>query len=238
MKRLPSYLVGVFVCAQLVYLPLSNLLLAVPREPAPATPEFLDAYQAEGRVSRYDAVQQPVEAVGDLCSRYGELTCQPQGWALFAPRFGPAGAFLTLRATTADGTTELRSTFEPADPAHYIRFNLVDYRPYYREMGYAILYSTWTPDAFATDGEAWRKEIADHVRTFRRSMAAYVRWRLTEAGLANVREIVVGVRVFPGTEPGAAGPRPAPVFVPLGLWDPDRPDHVRAFDPVTGGYAE
>lgn len=239
MKRLPSYLVGVFVCVQLVYLPLSNLMLVVPREPGPATPEFIDAYQAEGRVSRFDMVQQPVEAVGDACSRWGELTSQPQGWALFAPRFGPAGAFLTLHVTTADGTsTELRSTFEPADPAHYVRFNLVDYRVYYREMGYAILYSTWTPDAFATDGESWRREIADHVRTFRRTIAAYVRWRLTDAGFNEVREVVVGVRVFPGTEPGADGPRPGPVFVPLALWEPNRPESVRPFDPVTGGYGE
>ena len=109
---------------------------------------------------------------------------------------------------------------------------------YYREMGYAILYSTWTPDAFANAGEAWRREIADHVRTFRRSMAAYVRWRLAEAGFGEVREVVVGARVFPGTEPGVDRPRPGPVFVPLGLWEPDRPDGVRASDPVTGGYGE
>jgi hypothetical protein len=236
MNRLPTYLVGVFVCVQLVYLPLSNLMLVVPREPAPPTPEFLDPYQAEGRVSRFDAVQAPVEAVGDACSRWGELTSQPQGWALFAPRFGPAGAFLTLRVMTTDGTTELRSTFEPADPTHYVRFNLVDYRAYYREMGYAILYSTWTPDAFTINDEAWRKEIAAHVRTFRRSMAAYVCWRLAQAGIGDVREVIVGVRVFPGAAPD--GTRPGPVFVPLGLWQLERPDGVRAFDPVTGGYGE
>ena len=130
MKSISRYLIGFFVCAQLVYLPLSNLMLVVPREPRPATAELIDAYQAEGRVSRFDAVQKPVEAVGDVCARWGELTSQPQGWALFAPRFGPAGAFLTLRFATPAGTTELRSPGEPADSAHYVRFNLVDHRAY------------------------------------------------------------------------------------------------------------
>src|SRR5262245_13907355 len=110
--RIASYLLGVFVCAQIVYLPLANIIQRVPRRMPPLPDEMLVRHQCEGEVTTSEPVQSAIDAIGTATDRWGELTAQNQGWSLFAPRFGAAGTFLTLQVTAADGTTtELRSRF-------------------------------------------------------------------------------------------------------------------------------
>jgi hypothetical protein len=237
-RRIASYLLGAFVCIQLVYLPLANLLQRVPRRPDPLPDEIVGRHQREGRVSSSDSVQSAIDVAGKSCDRWAEATGQAQGWSLFAPRFGEAGTFLTLDALAADGTwTELRSRFEPADPSHYVRYDVRNYRLFYREMSYALRFATWTPDSFATRGEEWRAEIHDLATVYRRSLAAYVRWRLaTELPDAVIREVTIKVRIFLPPRPGDASPRPAPVAVPIAKWRPETPDQLMPFDPVTGQF--
>jgi hypothetical protein len=243
-KRIVSCLLGVFICVELVFLPLYNFLMLVPRQAPPLPEEMLTTFQAQGRASRFDAVQIPIDAAGNACERWSEGTGQVQGWSLFAPRFGAAGTFLTLKVTAADGTTsELRSRFEPADVDHFFRYDLVHYRQFYREQSYSIIYGRWYPGSFEKEGEAWREVIADVAKTFRRSLSAYVRWRLAEewrpadAG-KTAKEVIVAVRVFLAREPGTAGPRPEPVTLPLARWVADRPDQLAPYDPVTNRFAE
>jgi hypothetical protein len=72
------------------------------------------------------------------------------------------------------------------------------------------------------------------VAPFRRSLSAYVRWRLREDYPDRpVREVVVAVRVFLSPK---GGTRPPAVAVPLARWVPDRPDELAPFDPVTGRF--
>jgi hypothetical protein len=231
-RRLASYLLGAFVCAELIYLPLANVLQFFPRRMPPVPDEQLGRLQREGRSTESDAGQAALDAVGATSDRYGEATAQGQNWSLFAPRFGEAGTFLTLQVTTDDGPAELRSRFEPTDPAQYVRFNLADYRVFYREMSYALVYSTWAPKSFAVQGPEWREAIREHVGAFPHTLPAYVRWRLDrELPGVDVREVVVAVRVFLPPKPGEA--RPAPVTLPLARWVPERPGEVTAYDPVT-----
>src|SRR5437763_1120746 len=119
--RLASHLLGAFICAELIYLPLANLLQPFPRQMPPLPDEILGRIQAEGRTTGSEPAQTLLDATGAVCDRYGEVTSQGQNWSLFAPRFGEAGTFLTLEVTTGDGPVELRSRFEPADPDHYVR---------------------------------------------------------------------------------------------------------------------
>ncbi len=238
MARVVSYLIGAFVCVELVYLPLSNVALLVPREPRPVPDELLVSYQATGRVSESASIQETIEAIGSACDRWGEATAQVQGWSLFAPTFGKCGTFLTLQVTSSDGEQlELRSPFEPADVEHYTRFDARDYRLFYREMSYALVYSNWSPEAFERQGEAWRNDVREYVTVFRRSLTAHVRWRLEQAGLTDATRVVVAVRVFPPPERGGPG-RPPPVMVPLARWDAERPDELAAYDPVTKGFGK
>lgn len=233
--RLASYLLGAFVCAQLVYLVLANLIQPLPRRMPPVPDEILGRIQREGRSTNNEPAQTALDSVGAVCDRYGEVTAQGQNWSLFAPAFGEAGTFLTLRATTPGGPVELRSRFEPADPDHYVRFNLVNYRVFYREMSYAIVYWHWKPDSFATLGPDWRDAVREHVAAFRHTLPAYVRWRLGRElpGVA-VSEVTVAVRVFPPPKPGEE--RPAPVTVPMARWVAERPGAVLAYDPVTNTF--
>jgi hypothetical protein len=103
-------------------------------------------------------------------------------------------------------------------------------------MSYALVYSMWTPDEFASHGPEWREAVRDYVRAFRRTLPAYVRWRLRQdLPSADVREVVVAVRVFLPPKPG--GGRPAPVSLPLARWVPGRPAEAAAYDPVTKDFA-
>ena len=234
-QRLASYLLGAFVCAQLVYLPLANLIQPLPRRMPPVPDEVLGRIQREGRTTDNEAAQTALDTVGTVCDRYGEVTAQGQNWSLFAPTFGEAGTFLTLQATTADGPVELRSRFEPADPDHYVRFNLVDYRVFYREMSYAFVYWHWTPDSFAAQGPVWGDIIREHVAAFKHTLPAHVRWRLEqELPGVDVREVTVAVRVFLPPKPGER--RPDPVTLPLAKWAAERPGEVLAYDPVAGEF--
>jgi hypothetical protein len=238
--RVVSYLLGAFVCIQIIYLPLANVIQRVPRRMPPLPDEVLVRLQREGQVTSSEPVQSAIDAIGTATDRWGELTAQSQGWSLFAPRFGTAGTFLTLQVTASDGTTtELRSRFEPEDPNDYMRFDLAHYRLFYREMSFALIYWTWDADSFDTRGEEWRDVIHEYATTFRRSLSTYVRWRLAEeySGPA-VREVTVAVRVFLPPKPGGTSPRPEPVTVPMARWVPERPDGLEAFDPVTSRFVE
>jgi len=239
-SRIASYALGVFVCLELVYLPLSNFLQRVPREMPPLPDEMLSRYQREGRATESEPVQSAIDTFGATSDRWCELTGQHQCWSLFAPRFGTNGTFLTLQVTAGDGTTtDLRSRFEPADPNDYVRFDLTHYRLFYREMSYAQIYWTWQEDSFATRGDEWRDVIRDYATTFRRSLSAYVRWRLAEDYTGpNVRDVTVAVRVFLPPKPGGTSPRPEPVTIRMARWVPERPEGVAAYDPVTGRFAE
>jgi hypothetical protein len=236
--RLASYLLGAFVCAELIYLPLSNILQRVPRRMPLLPNEIIVRHQREGRATDSDTIQAAIDAVGSASDRWGEATSQTQGWSLFAPRFGKNGTFLTLEVVGANGqVTELRSRFEPADPDHYIRFDVTHYRLFYREMSYALVYWMWEPDSFETRGEEWRDVLRDYATTFRHSLSAYVRWRLAEEmSGADVRQVIVAVRVFQPPKPGES--RPAPATVPMARWMPSRPEALSAYDPVSKGFSE
>jgi hypothetical protein len=237
--RIASYLLGAFVCIELVYLPLANFIQRVPRQMPPLPDEQLARYQVEGQATDSESMQSAIDSVGTATDRWGELTAQSQGWSLFAPRFGTSGVFLTLQVMADDGTTtELRSRFEPPDTNDYIRFDLTHYRHFYREMSYAQVYWTWQDDSFATRGVEWRDVIREYTTTYRRSLSAYVRWRLAKeyAGPA-VREVIVAVRVLPPPKGGESSPRPAPVTVPMARWAPDQPERLDSYDPMTRTFA-
>jgi len=238
--RIASYLLGGFVCIQIVYLPLANIFQRVPRRMPPLPDEVLVRLQREGQATSSEPVQSTIDAIGSATDRWGELTAQSQGWSLFAPRFGTAGTFLTLQVTASDGTTtELRSRFEPVDPDDYIRFDLAHYRLFYREMSFALIYWTWDADSFATRGEEWRDVICEYATTFRRSLSTYVRWRLAEEYSGPpVRDVRVVVRVLLPPKPDGTSTRPEPVAVPMAKWVPERPDRLAAFDPVTGRFSD
>jgi hypothetical protein len=231
--RLASYFLGAFLCVEMLYIPLANFIQLIPREPAPLPEEISGRLQREGQATDVEPVQAAIDNTGHACDSWGEATGQGQGWSLFAPRFGEAGTFLTLDVLSDDGTrTELRSQFEPADPDHYVRFDVMNYRLFYREMSYALIYSTWTPESFAKQGEEWRQVLRKHVTTFRSSLSAYVLWwSKSERPDTNPIEVTISVRVI--LPPRNDQPRPKPEVVPLARW---RENQLVPFDPIRGRF--
>jgi hypothetical protein len=231
-RKLAAYFLGAFVCAELVFLPLSNILQRVPRRVPPPPDEMFAPLRREGRATDSDVAQAAIDATGTACDRWMEATAQGQPWSLFAPRFGRNGTFLTLQVKTASGPVEMRSRFEPADVNHYVRYDLTHYRQFYREVSYSIVYWMWQPDSFDRQGPEWRDAIREYVGTFKHSLPAYVRWRLDgELPRADVREVIVAVRVFLPPKPGDV--RPEPATLPLARWVPERPGEVAPYDPVS-----
>src|SRR4051794_9272217 len=100
LHRVGSCLLGAFVCAQLIYLPLANLMQLFPRRMPPLPDEIPARLQREGRSTESDAGQVVLDNVGSACDHWAQVTAQGQGWSLFAPRFGEAGTFLTLHVQT------------------------------------------------------------------------------------------------------------------------------------------
>ena len=235
--RLASYLLGAFICVELIYLPLSNILQRVPRRMSPLPSEIIVRHQREGRATDSDTIQSTLDAIGTVSDRWSEATSQTQGWSLFAPRFGKNGTFLTLLVTDSAGhTIELRSRFEPLSPDDYMRFDVTHYRLFYREMSYALVYWMWEPDSFETRGAEWDELLREYATTFRRSLSAYVRWRLREElpGV-DVKEVLVAARVFQPAKPDEA--RPAAVTVPMAKWTA-QPNELRAYDPIRKRFGD
>jgi hypothetical protein len=235
-RKLAAYFLGAFVCAELIFLPLSNFIQRVPRQVPPLPEEMFGRLQREGRATNSDVAQAVIDATGTACDRWTEATAQGQPWSLFAPRFGRNGTFLTLEVQTAAGPVELRSQFEPADVDHYFRYDITHYRYFYREMPYALVYWMWEPDSFERHGPEWRDAIREYVGSFKHTLPAYVRWRLEhELPGAEVREVIVAVRVFLPPKPG--GSHPPPVTLPLAQWTPAKPGELAVYDPVAEQFA-
>ncbi|HEY2909268.1 MAG TPA: hypothetical protein VGI99_03430, partial [Gemmataceae bacterium] len=74
LRRLGSFLLGAFVCAELVYLPLANFLQRVPRQPDLLPQEILGRHQREGRATGSDSLQSAIDSTGKICDRWAELT--------------------------------------------------------------------------------------------------------------------------------------------------------------------
>lgn len=242
MTRVISYLLGVFICWELVFLPLSNFWLFVPRELPPLPAEILTHdYQRTGRATPNDTLQAAAEAVGQVNDSWAIATGQIPGWSLFVPVFPEAGAFLHMRMETADGQViDRRSPFEPDDAARFVRFQPADHRLFNREILYAIVCASWKRDSFRTRAPEWKDAINEHVLTFRPSLCRYIRWRIREWTAANpdadVTRVFLGVRVYPTNPVGSEPVRQDPVLVPLAKWDADTPDDLTAYDPTTGKY--
>jgi hypothetical protein len=223
----------VFVCVQLVFLPLSNLIQFVPREPTPLPDEILGRHQKVRQVSP-EPIQSAIDSVGHASDRWAEATAQNQSWSLFAPRFGSSGTFLTLDVRSRDGKrSEVRSRFEPADVSDYLRYDVLNYRLFYREMSFAFVYANWKTGGFEEQPDEWAKAIRKYVTTFRRSMIAYIRWRTNDG---QPEEIIVNVRVYPPPELGEANSKREAATLPLARWNREQPEQLEMFDPRTNRF--
>jgi len=235
---------GAFVCFQLVAIPLGSLIKLVPVRLPQHRGEITADLQVtlNGRRGTIEPLQAAFDAAAWGTARWAEVSGQTQCWALFTA-FGKQSAFPLVELTWPEGSGRLPVRivchFEPADPAEYYfppepccrRFNY-EYR--------MVLFHMLRPEDFPRLGQ-YRQEALDCVRNMRRSIGAFLRWRLDRylrenAGVPEPECVTLVARVFPDPPPGSPRrPRPQTLEIPFARWYPGRPveagySPVEAFD--------
>jgi hypothetical protein len=242
-QRACSWLLGAFICVELVYLPLANFLKLIPlRKPVPRG-ELLDDPQL--RASGGSDWLVPLEMLGMACDRWGELTGQPQGWALFAPYYGRMAALPVVVLVWRDPQQEARlpSHFAPSDAEHPSgrppepRCRLYNY-----EYRIAISGWSWVRRPLAEQLDTLAENAAAQTGRQRRSIAAYLRWSLDRYRAAHPGEpapdiVELRAALYPAPDP-ATGVRPPSRDLPIAAWEPAAqppPGHIplKYFDPAT-----
>src|SRR5947208_11851195 len=82
-----SYVLGLFILFQLVYLPAANFIKLIPLRLPESNGELDDDIQLRGH-DLIEPLQTAADAAGTAFVRWGEWTGQAQGWSLFAPIVG------------------------------------------------------------------------------------------------------------------------------------------------------
>lgn len=241
-----SFLLGAFICFQLVYLPVANVIKLIPLQLPESNGELDDDIQLRGQALP-EPVQVLFDAAGGVCQRWGELTGQSQGWSLFAPQFGHQASLpvVTLAKIDPDAGRSINhsivSRFIPADPGRWFRLPEPSCRLFNFEYRLALLYWIWSRESFADQPEAWRAAASRRVMRQQRSMQAYMAWRqrqfMEEYGRPTNELILSARQIADGKVTGEFNlsrwvqrDRPHPLFLSLQAWDPV--DQVWAFIPA------
>jgi hypothetical protein len=243
--RFGGWLLGAFVCFQLAYLPVANVLKLVPLRKPVQRGELYDDVQIR-RLPDDPPGPWLLETVGVVCDRWAELSGQTQGWSLFAPHFGRVASLPVVRLVWNDPAREVRllGYFTPPDPTH------VPPRPpeprcrlYNYEYRLAVAGWTWDREPLDEQAAGLATLAVAQVRRQYRSMHAYLRWRLDQYRAAHPDEPppdVLELRALqimpPDPRTGTRGPARE---LPIASWEPatEPPPGcppIRVFDPQTG----
>jgi hypothetical protein len=244
-QRVCSWLLGAFICLELVYLPAANALKLVPlRKPVPRS-ELFDEPQLRAGETRPDWLA-PLDALGAACDRWGELTGQVQGWSLFAPYYGRMASLPVVIFVWRDPPRELRvpSHFAPVDaerpgvrpPEPRCRLYLYEYRM-------AVAGWSWAPRPLEEQSLTLAENAAAQARRLHRSIPAYLRWSLDRYRAVHPDDrapdvVELRAALFPAPDP-RTGIRPHGRDLPIAAWEPagePPPGHIplKIFEPSTG----
>jgi hypothetical protein len=242
--QLCSWLLGAFICVELLYLPVANVLKLVPLGKPLPRGELVDDPQF--RTSRGSDWLVPLEALGTACDRWGELTGQPQGWSLFAPHYGRMASMPVVVFIWREPPREVRvpSHFAPADaerpgarpPEPRCRLYLYEYRM-------AVAGWSWDPRPLAEQSETLAKNATEQAARLRRSIQAYLRWSWDRYRRAHPDERVPDVvelraALYPAPD-RETGVRPTGRDLPIAAWEPAAEPPaghfpLKFFEPGTG----
>jgi hypothetical protein len=210
--RAQACLLGGFVVVQLVYLVAANLLPLFPQRVA-TKGEMTDDFTFAGRTFKSGYLQTSLETANVATRKYGEATGQMQNWALFAPGIARQATFPVVELEWNYGQiprlVKLTSEFEPADPRHFAKFDLTQSRLFNYE--FRMTQPLWfcTDESLASEPEFWQQWLALRAHRQRRSLHAYLRWKVRNyakehpAGLLPTAAVLY-VRCYPIAPPGSS----------------------------------
>ncbi|MBA4018889.1 MAG: hypothetical protein C0483_17110 [Pirellula sp.] len=226
LSNVRSALLGLLVCWQLTFIPLSNLVDAFPHR----TMTF-DELSELREVYPEQRVESPlIDLAATATDAWSRLTGQYQMWWLFAPQF-PSQAVFPAVALRWDAGADappihppvlLRSAHDPADPGSYVRVPSSLDRLFHYEVRLASPLAYWKEADVAPDQmEGWRQFFRDCVRRQSKSISAYLRWRLRtwqaeHVGVPSPSELILSVRIYPtNSQANRTAMRGEPSEVPL-----------------------
>ena len=207
LSNLRSKLLGLLVCWQLAFIPLSNLVDAFPHRAL--THDELSELREVYPEQRLESPL--IDVAASATDAWSRLTGQYQMWWLFAPRFPSQAVFpaVELRWGADAGSSpihppvSLRSTHDPADPRVYVRMPSSLDRLFHYEVRLASTLAYWNEaNVVPADQDAWRQFLRDCVHRQAKSISAYLRWRLRtwqaeHADVAAPSELVLSIRIYP-----------------------------------------
>ena len=226
LSNLRSTLLGMLVCCQLTFIPLSNLVDAFPHRALThdELSELREVYPEQ-------RIESPlIDVAASATDAWSRLTGQYQMWWLFAPRFPSQAVFPTVElrwgvdagSSPIQPPVSLRSAHDPADPGAYARMPSSLDRLFHYDVRLASTLAYWNEANVApADQDAWRQFLRDCVRRQAKSISAYLRWRLRawQAEHADVpapSELVLSIRIYPTVRrTDAATQSSEPIEVPL-----------------------
>src|SRR5262245_35362448 len=244
-RKVCSWLLGAFICLELVYLPTANALKLVPLHKPIPRGELLDDPQFRAAAARSDWLT-PLDALGSACDRWGELTGQVQGWSLFAPYYGRMASLPVVVLVWRDPPREVRlpSHFSPADaerpggrpPEPRCRLYLYEYRM-------AVAGWSWDPRPLDAQTVTLAENAAAQAGRLHHSIQAYLRWPLDRHRAAHPDDrapdvVELRAALYPAPDPQTGIRRPGR-DLPIAAWEPGvepPPGHIslKIFEPGTG----
>lgn len=215
---LASYLLGLFIAWQLLFLAADNYLDLLWRI---RPPDELGEQLRSGLKS------------------WERLTGQTQYWSLFAPHVEVSSRFAAVAVVSDGERHELLSQFETPS-RQFLRLPGGSDRLFNYEQNTMVrLYLPWDEATVAQEPDTYRQERHDALRKHGRPALAYLRWRWAEfrrehPELPPPTELILQLRVYPIPAPGTPWQWQEPLVRPLARWRPDSNNAMplEAYDPV------
>jgi hypothetical protein len=251
--NLPQFSLGLFIIWQLFFLAASNLLNLLPHTET-ADDELSDSRGLPANAIKPVPGKPAINFILGLTGGWAELTGQSQAWWLFAPDFPRQATFpvVELRwdddkpVPAAPKSVRLHSVLEPEDPRNYFRPPGAMDRLFHYEVRLGLIFTAWNPESVQEFPDDWRAAVAERVYRQRRSIHAYLRWRVRRflaehPKLPPPRQAVLSIRVYPTTPAGSRQDRQTAWEQPLARWTPARKidgdgPSLEVCDPVSGIY--
>lgn len=224
-------LLGFFVVFQFVYLPLSNYIKMVPVRIPEQHGELTDDQQR--RRADTAPCREPFQTIVDTtswcCSRWADVSGQIQCWALFASCSERASFPIVELHWPDDQRREpvrITSHFQPSDATNYFFWPEPCCRVWNYEYRMTVFHMAATRKLLPDD-EQYRRLCLENVRDMRRSMSAYLRFKVdrylaAHPGTPRPDHATLLARIMPNPSPGQSYRDRPPAFdVPVARWVPD-----------------
>ena len=250
LPRQGSFLLGLFVVWQLVFLFVHNIFnfLQEQREEMRSNARTALRHFAPDWPEKKGHVWNFMEGSTKLTHRWSQATLQLEQWSLFAPGIGTECFFPALLLSDEappdapvepeDAPARYRvrgkivlSDNEPTDMRRYLRWGNFRLRKFENAL-FPYLHAR-KDESPAETLERFRDKIKEYTKENAAMLGGYVRFRLKQKGEAPPRQLILLMRHYTLTGPDQVNFVEGPFTLPFARWQPQAGEDIEYFDPVT-----